>query len=139
MKTVFLFLFTVTFPFFGFSQNQILGKWKTENQKATVEIYESKGVYYGKIVWLQTPVDSKSKPVKDTKNPDPKKRSRNVMGINVLYGFKYKNNEWIGGKVYNPETGETYECKIWLKDANTLKGRGYWGILYNTQEWKRVG
>lgn len=122
----------------SFAQNQIVGKWLTENKKAIVQIYEQKGKYYGKIVWLQTPKDKKGNPVKDKYNPKPALRSKTIMGLVVLNAFTFSKNEWSGGTVYNPESGDTYDCKIWLKNNNTLKGRGYFGILYSTQEWTRV-
>ena len=32
--------------------------------------------------------------------------------------------------------GKTYKCTIWL-EGNNLKVRGYLGIFYETQTWKR--
>ena len=40
------------------------------------------------------------------------------------------------GKIYNPKNGKTYKCSIWLDGAN-LKVRGYLGVFYETQTWKR--
>jgi uncharacterized protein (DUF2147 family) len=130
--------FLLAMQSFAIAQNQILGKWQTENKKAIVEIYEKEGIYYGKIVWLKTPNDSKGKPLKDIYNPNKKKRTNSIMGLVILNGFIYSEKEWKGGTVYNPESGETYSCKMWLLDNNTLKGRGYLGVLFSTQKWTRV-
>ena len=45
-------------------------------------------------------------------------------------------DKWEGGKIYNPKNGKTYKCTIWL-EGNNLKVRGYLGIFYETQTWKR--
>ena len=47
---------------------------------------------------------------------------------------------WSGGRIYNPEDGKTYKCKLTLKDDNTLTVRGYVGltIFGKTQYWTRV-
>jgi uncharacterized protein (DUF2147 family) len=37
------------------------------------------------------------------------------------------DDEWVDGKVYDPESGNTYSCKMWLEDGN-LKLKGYVGI-----------
>jgi uncharacterized protein (DUF2147 family) len=119
---------------FLFSQNQIVGKWQNETKTITVQVYESGGKYFGKIISLK-----EGQYKKDKNNPDPKKRKNNLIGLVVVKNLEYKNGEWINGTVYNPNSGDSYECKLWLKkDNNTLMGRGYYGIVYKTQEWKRV-
>ena len=44
----------------------------------------------------------------------------------------YENN----GKIYDPKSGKTYKCTIWL-DGKNLKVRGILGIFHSTQTWKR--
>ncbi len=128
------FLFLQLFSFnFLFCQNTIIGKWQNENKTITVQVYENGGKYFGKIIALK---DGQNK--KDKNNPNLKKRKNNLIGLEVLRNLEFKNNEWINGSVYNPTNGETYECKLWLKNYNTLMGRGYYGIVYKTQEWTRV-
>ena len=43
-------------------------------------------------------------------------------------------------KIYNPEDGKEYNCKMTLKDPNTLEVRGYVGISLfgKTQTWTRI-
>jgi uncharacterized protein (DUF2147 family) len=120
------------------AQKEIVGKWKIESGKAIVEIFEEKGKFNGKITWLAQPNNARGKPRVDEKNPNPKLRNRKLLGLVVLHKFEYKNKEWKNGLLYNPETGDVYNCKMWLKDNNTLIGRGYLGLVFKTQIWTRV-
>jgi uncharacterized protein (DUF2147 family) len=130
---ILLFFYNVTL-----AQNQIIGKWMSEDKKGITEIYKHNGKFYGKIVWLKTPKDVNGHPMADTKNPDPALKKRAIMGLIVLKDLHYQNNEWIDGTVYDPQTGKTYKCKISLLNNNTLKLKGFWGILSDTRLWSRV-
>ena len=114
----------------GFAQD-ILGTWLTEAGDAQVEIYQSGNTVNGKIVWLK-----KGPETKDTHNTDEKLRSRKLLGVNILSGLTKKKDKWEGGKIYNPKNGKNYKCSIWL-EGKELKVRGYIGIFYETQTWKR--
>ena len=119
------------FSLVGYSQT-IIGKWLTEAGDAKVEIYEANGKVNGKIVWLEKGPDTK-----DTHNTDEKMRSRKLMGVNILSGLTKKSEKWEGGRIYNPKNGKTYKCSIWL-DGDKLKVRGYLGVFYETQTWKKA-
>jgi uncharacterized protein (DUF2147 family) len=47
---------------------------------------------------------------------------------------------WDSGTIYDPETGTTYNCKITMKNKNTLDIRGFVGVSVfgRTDTWKRV-
>lgn len=66
-------------------------------------------------------------PRKDSKNPVPSLQVREVQGIELLTDFSFYNDEYKGGKIYDPESGKTYDCKMNLIGDN-LKVRGYIGI-----------
>lgn len=120
------------------AQNQITGKWLSEDKEGITEIYKQNGKFYGKIVWLRNPEDDKGTPFTDTENPEKALKKRPLQGLVILEEFYYQNNEWKGGKIYDPESGKSYTCLMWLADKNTLKVKGYWGIFYQTQTWKRT-
>jgi uncharacterized protein (DUF2147 family) len=121
-----------------FAQNEITGKWLSEDKKGIIEIYKQAGKFDGKITWLSSPKDAHGNPMKDMENPDKSKRNQLLIGLVILKGFAYKNGEWKGGTIYDPNNGKTYSCTMWLSNEKTLKIRGYWGILYETQKWTRV-
>ena len=62
--------------------------------------------------------------------------------MNLLWAFKHDEGEWTDGKILDPASGEVYSSKLWLEDNNTMKVRGYGGMMdlfYRTQTWKRIG
>ena len=131
MKKMILAMALALFSLAGYSQT-ILGKWLTEAGDAKVEIYEANGKVNGKIVWLEKGPDTK-----DTHNTDEKMRSRKLMGVNILSGLTKKSEKWEGGRIYNPKNGKTYKCSIW-PEGDKLKVRGYLGVFYETQTWKKA-
>ncbi len=54
----------------------------------------------------------------------------------MLKDFKYKNNKWEDGTIYDPEDGKTYKCSMWIEKGK-LKVRGHWGLFHQTQTWIR--
>ena len=130
MKNIVLVIALAFVSMAGYSQS-IMGKWVTEAGDAQVEIYQQGDKVNGKIVWLQQGPETK-----DKHNPDDKLKERKLMGVNILSGLLKSKDKWEGGKIYNPKNGKTYKCTIWL-EGNNLKVRGYLGIFYETQTWKR--
>lgn len=82
-------------------------------------------------------------PRKDVHNPDPALKSRSLEGIKFLWGFQYnpKKNRWSDGKVYDPDTGKTYDAKMSLEQkGQILKMRGFVGLSLfgRTARFERV-
>lgn len=122
-------------------QHQLLDKWYTSDKDAQIKFYKKGDKYYGKIVWLSEPDNENGNPKKDVENPDPDKRSRAIMGLELFKDFEYEgDNEWEDGTVYDVESGDTYDCLMWLEDKNTLKVKGYIGVswLGRTETFTRV-
>ncbi len=120
----------------------VLGTWLNGTKRGQIQIYKQGNTYAGKLVWLIEPTDpATGKPRIDNKNADPAKRNRPLLNLPLMYNFKYDGgNVWSDGKIYNPEDGKEYNCKMTLKDPNVLDVRGYLGIalLGKTQTWTRV-
>ena len=120
--------------------DDILGIWLTTGKEpAKIEIYKSGEKYFGKIVWLKNPINDNG-PRVDVNNPDKKKRNRPIIGLTILTDFRFEKNDWDGGKIYDPESGNTYKCYLTLEDNTTLNVRGYIGISLfgRTETWKRT-
>jgi uncharacterized protein (DUF2147 family) len=123
-------------------KNQIEKTWYDEKKTCKVQIYLAKdGKYYGKMVWLNEPIDPKTgKPQVDTQNPDPNLRNTPLLGLIMLRGFAPdpKNaNIYTGGTVYDADGGKTYCGKITCK-GNTLDMRGYlcsFSLFGKTETW----
>lgn len=141
--SAFFWVFLMTFMANGQDADAIIGKWLTEEEKGHVLIYpcESQEGYCGKIVWTQQ--SEKDKPLeKDKNNPDPEKRDRKILGLEILEGLEYNAEEetWEGGKIYDPEKGKKYKCYAELENPDKLKLRGYVGIslVGRSSYWTRI-
>jgi uncharacterized protein (DUF2147 family) len=116
-------------------------KHETKSE-SRVQIYKtSGGTYEGKIVWLGKPNYPDGTPKMDKNNPDPKLRTVKTIGLVLVKGFKYdeKADEWIDGKIYDPDEGKTYSCKLKFETDTKLRVRGYVGIpaLGKTMIWEK--
>lgn len=121
----------------------IVGTWFNQKGSAKIKIFlSSTGEYYGTIVWLKNTLDEHTgKPRTDKHNPDEKLRSKPLLGLMILRGFKYKGDEiWEEGQIYDPNTGHDYSCKMKLKDPNTLDVHGYIGLSFigRSETWSRA-
>ncbi len=141
LPLLFLFVALVSFAPKD-NPDAVIGTWLNGTKRGHIQVYKQGGTYFGKIVWMTEPIDPKTgKPRLDVKNPDEKRQKRPLMNLPIMYNFKYDGaNVWSDGKIYDPESGKEYNCKMTLKDPNTLDVRGYMGIslLGKTQTWTRV-
>ena len=135
--SIFLLAFITSTP-----ADKITGNWQTAGDDwAHVQIYKSGNKYYGKIIKLKHPLNENGKPKVDQNNPDAGKRNNPVIGLQIMSNFSYDGKEeWKNGTIYDPESGDTYKCVMWLDNENTLNVRGYMGIslIGRTEKWKRV-
>ena len=123
----------------AFAQD-VVGRWKLDDGSAIVEVYKSGDSFNGKIVWLQDPTEPDGTPAVDNNNPDPKLRSRQLIGLNMLSGLKKTGSEYTGGSIYDPGNGKTYNCSMKV-EGDVLKVRGSLdkrGLIGRTMDWFRV-
>ena len=126
--------------------DEILGVWNTAEGRSHVEVYKCADRYCGRITWLKEPQypqdDARGmagKPKVDRENPEPALRNQSLLGLQILRGFRYEDQQWLDGTIYDPKEGKTYRCKITLSDDGKLKVRGFIGISLfgRTTEWER--
>ncbi len=86
--------------------------WQAEENKFQVKFLIENNILKGKIVGLPPGGETK-----DTKNPDSKLRSRNLIGLVMFNGFTYNPSQkiWAGGTVYIPDMGRIIKPKLWLE------------------------
>ena len=138
MKTTFFLLFSTLIlhanSFANSGPDVILGEWLSQEKDGKISIYKQGDKYYGKISWGKTPGR------KDAKNPDAKLKNRDLIGLVILQDFKYTGSAWENGKIYDPNSGKTYDCILKVKDNNkVLDIRGYVGMpmFGRTATWTR--
>lgn len=125
------------------AQNEIEGIWLNQEKDGKIKVYQEGGLYYGEIIWIE---DNKNEdgtsPRMDHNNPDAKKRSRPIIGTQVLSGLEWDpgEGEWDDGRIYDPKTGHTYEVFARLKGSNTLYLKGFIGfaLIGRSTLWERV-
>lgn len=143
-KILTLFILNITVLFSIVAQknaDDVIGTWETGSGKAHVKITKVGNYYFGRIVWLQTPLNTEGKPKTDKNNADKTKQNTPLLGLQLVGGFEWKeNNLWENGTIYDPESGKTYKCKINLENTSTMNIRGYIGISMfgRTDIWKRI-
>jgi uncharacterized protein (DUF2147 family) len=142
MKKITLILFGLLLNTLIFSQSyQIEGEWFNEEKDAIITIEKgSDNSYFGKITWMKFPNDEDGKPKKDPLNDDENLRSRSRLGMKIMYDFVYDGeDEWDGGEIYDPKSGNTYSGTINMISKNRLNLRGYVGISWfgRTSHWMR--
>ncbi|MTI44253.1 uncharacterized protein (DUF2147 family) [Roseibium hamelinense] len=110
------------------------GEWVRPNGASKIRISSCGASLCGKLVWLKQPRN-------DTQNPDASKRSRPLVGVQIVQSMKPtgKDGQWKG-KVYNAEDGKTYTGFIQLTSANKLKLEGcvMGGLICKGETWSRV-
>lgn len=132
----------------GSDGDAVVGLWKTEPDPhgfAIVKITRDGDRYNGKIIWLEKPLygpdeERPGQPKVDLNNPDPSLHERPILGLELLHGFLYAGkNKWKKGKIYDPNNGKTYKCKMWFENPSTLKVRGFIGfsLLGRNAVWVR--
>ena len=140
MKRFFISMILMLAPIAAAFAQDVVGKWKLDDGSAIVEVYKSGDSFNGKIVWLQDPTEPDGTPAVDNNNPDPKLRSRQLIGLNMLSGLKKTGSEYTGGSIYDPGNGKTYNCSMKV-EGDVLKVRGSLdkrGLIGRTMDWFRV-
>ncbi|MEM7097982.1 MAG: DUF2147 domain-containing protein [Pseudomonadota bacterium] len=121
-----------------------IGIWVTPGFGSKVELSYCKGgdpnTLCGEIIWLWDSVDERGTPQKDTKNPDKERRQSPLVGTKIIWGFKLNNEgTWRGGKLYNPEDGQSYSGSFRLESHDELNLKGcVMRVLCKSQTWRRL-
>jgi len=140
LGTAILFL---SFPA-GAKSNSPAGSWKTIDDKTgepkgVVEIWEEKGVLYGKIIeTVEKPKDGKPKICDKCEGA---LKNAPILGLRIIWNLKKDGSEWNGGWILDPDNGKIYRAKMsLLNDGSELEVRGYIGFSFigRSQVWKRV-
>jgi uncharacterized protein (DUF2147 family) len=124
----------------------ILGTWFSEDKTSKIEVVRCGEEYCGDVVWLEDPVyppDAKEgvpgTPYLDHNNPKAECRSAPLLGLRIMKGFRFADDVWSGGTIYDPKNGKTYQGKMTLGSPTRLDLRGYVGIplFGRTSHWTR--
>ena len=111
------------------------------NGEAAVQIFECNSLLCGRICWLQAPRDAQGQLKRDTRNPDPALRQRELCGLTVIRDLRSSgSNHWNDGWFYYPDSGKIYNIKMELTSSDALVARFYQGTSFigETKTLRRV-
>jgi uncharacterized protein (DUF2147 family) len=118
-----------------------LGTWYTANNESQVRIVNCGGALCGSLVWLKEPNDpGTGRPKTDKNNADASKRSRPLLGVEIVLGMKPSGSpEQWSGQVYNASDGKTYSGSFTMTGANTADLKGcVMSVICKSQTWTRA-
>ena len=117
------------------------GMWLTQGGNSRIRLADCGGALCGTIVWLKEPNDPDTgKPKTDKNNSDASKRSRPLIGVQIVLGMKPAGADKWSGQVYNAEDGKTYSGNLTFSGGNALQLQGcaLGGLVCKGQTWTKV-
>jgi uncharacterized protein (DUF2147 family) len=93
----------------------------------------------GHITGLRNPSDEPLWQSRDISNPDPRLRSRTIVGLPFVRDLRrVARGRWKGGKIYDPSSGRTYGAEMEIAADGTLRV-GYCLLIFcDPQSWQRA-
>lgn len=145
MKKLIIFLFLGIYALAGIAQeaDKIVGVWWNEGKTSKIKVEKKDGKYIGTVVYMIPEKYENGQPPKDKENPDGKLQNRSIIGLQILEGFVFdaKEKEWKDGKIYDPNSGKTYDCYGWLEGDELLKLKGFvlgMRFIGKSSEWYKT-
>lgn len=114
------------------ARDSVFGHWAGD--RSILEISERDDELSARVIAIDDPVYREGEefgPVgaarRDDLNPDESQRQRPLLGIELLSEYRFKNGKWQG-RIYDPESGNTYSSNMRVDRVGELKMRGYLGL-----------
>lgn len=122
-------------------QNPVLGLWQSfdDQGKPTgyIRITEDAGVLKG-VIERGLPNEDANRRCTECKG---ERKNQRMLGMDILWGLRKQGDEYTGGEILDPFSGNIYRAKLSLLENGTvLKVRGYVGVSLfgRTQIWKKA-
>lgn len=121
-----------------------VGKWQTRDDKtgepnSVIEIWEDKGLYYGKIAKIY---NMKShKPLERCVKCEGDLRNKPILGLTIITNMRYEDGKYVDGMILDPRSGKNYHATMQtINGGQQLKVRGYLGLplFGQTKIWHRL-
>lgn len=141
-STAALALIAMTFSIAAFSEESPVGVWRTYDDHdglpaSLIQIDEKNGLLEGHVLEILERPGKKKNPV--CENCEGENKNQPIVGMKVIWDMKPDGGEFTGGKIFDPESGHTYRCKIKVAEGK-LEVRGFLGIslIGRSQIWIRA-
>ncbi|MCA3740453.1 DUF2147 domain-containing protein [Phenylobacterium sp.] len=120
----------------AFASTSPVGVWYTQDKQGKVRIAPCGDKLCGVIISGRGKDGKPASDARDDANPNPALRSRPILGLQILRDFKPTGpGRWGGGKIYDPNTGRTYDSKLSLSNGGVLKVEGCVTVICVSQTW----
>jgi uncharacterized protein (DUF2147 family) len=114
----------------------VSGSWVTASRDGVVQIGACGASLCGRLArFLVVPPQGTDQ--RDLHNPDARLRTRKLLGLPILTGFRADGAAWRG-TIYDPKAGKSYRSIIKRLDAKRLEVKGCIGPFCQTQVWTRA-
>lgn len=115
----------------------LFGHWRTVRHGAEVVISDcGNGSPCGYLVAVDDAITGGK--TRDERNSDPSLRDRPLAGLPLLWGFTFEDGRWRRGRLYNPDTGQTFRSTMYLISDDALRVEGCLGVFCRSQTWTRI-
>jgi uncharacterized protein (DUF2147 family) len=120
-------------PSFAQDATKVAGVWQSESGITRVRVSPCGSGLCGTVVWQKNPS-------KDVYNPDPAKRERQIVGLQLVSNMQPVGNDEWSGAIYNYEDGKTYAGKVKVNGANSLAIGGcvLGGMVCQSKTWTKI-
>ena len=116
---------------------QFIGDWRTVRHGAEVKIVDcGDGSPCGYLTAVSD--DIRGGATHDERNKNPALRARPLLGLPILWGYQKTDIGWNRGRLYNPETGQTFRSSVVVISSDKLKVTGCLGPFCRQQIWTRI-
>lgn len=123
----------------AFAADPAQGVWLARGGAGAVSIAPCLGArdqLCGTITWVRNPALAATL---DANNPVPAKRVRPILGMPVLWGHRQTApGRWAGGKIYDPNSGRTYDSRMSIQPDGALKVEACVTMICQVQTWSRL-
>jgi len=121
----------------AYNVDDIAGNWRTVLHGAEVRIADC-GDNTPCAFLVSVGEDIRGHEIHDVRNRRPELRSRSLQDLPIFWGYQRSKSGWKRGKLYNPETGQTFRSSLVIVSTDKLEVKGCLGPLCRAQIWKRI-
>lgn len=111
----------------------VAGKWLTDGGESIIDIGPCGADLCGRVVkvFKGNPANPR---LLDLNNPDATLRTRSIVGIPLLTGFRDGGRVW-NGRIYDPKSGKSYRSELSRNPDGTLLVKGCIGPFCRKLVW----
>jgi len=111
------FILSLLFNFYTTVNPEVyVGKWEISSG-SVISIYHKDTMFFGKVL-KRSDFPLFNKNGLDNKNPNPKLRTRTIVGSLIMNNMSYTDGVLTGGTIYNADSGKSYPVKLSIYSNN---------------------